>query len=255
MLCYAVGMKIWAIADLHLALSVPEKTMEFFGEPWRDYMPRIEKNWKELVNDDDLVLIAGDITWAMHLDDAKSDLEWIAALPGKKVISKGNHDYWWPGNKKMDEIIPENMRYIHNNVINEWGITIGGTRLWDTPEFGFDEWIDMVPNPHAKTVEMDAEKEEKIYVRELDRLERSLKAMDPKTKLRIAMVHYPPIGPEMKDSRASKILEKYKVDYCLFGHLHSMHVTGKLFGVKNGVDYRFTAADYLHFVPMEIATV
>jgi len=247
-------MKIWALADLHLALSVPDKTMEFFGDAWKDYHARIEKNWLEVVGDDDLVLIAGDITWAKDLEDAAKDLAWIGKLPGKKVISKGNHDKWWPGNAKLASIMPKDMQFIHNNVINEWGIAIGGTRLWDTPEFNFSEWIEVIPNPHAKEKVLDAGQVEKIYERELLRLDRSLGEMDPNAKLRIAMVHYPPIGPNMEDSRASSILEKHKIDICIFGHLHSLKCE-PIFGEKNGVRYLFTAADFLQFHPLEIASV
>lgn len=242
-------MSIWALSDLHLAFGAPNKSMEIFGPMWEDYVNKIEKNWKELVKEGDLMLIPGDISWAMKFDDALIDLNWIDALPGTKVILKGNHDYWWPSVSKLKSSLPPSIHFIQNDVYNWNGISIGGSRLWETDEYSFNEIIEFQENPKAREVTEDKELSEKIFLRELERLKLSLKQLDQNAKLRIALTHYPPIGLDLKDSRVSKILEEYNVDYCVFGHLHNVKTERKLFGEKSGVKYVFTSGDYLEFVP------
>lgn len=245
-------MKIFALADLHLSFSCPDKDMAFFGKIWEGYTDKIEKNWKEKISSDDLVLIAGDISWAMK-DEVQLDFAWIDRLPGKKVLIKGNHDYWWGSLKKVYEYLPPSISVIQNNTFDYKGISIGGTRLWDTTEYHFNQFIEFQENPKAnkeKLIQQDLE--EKIFDRELKRLELSLSSLDPKAKVRIAMTHYPPISFDLKDSKASKILEKYNVDVCIFGHLHNIKKDTKLFGSKNGIEYLLTSCDYLDFDPIEI---
>lgn len=247
-------MKIWAIADIHLSFGVPSKTMEAFGEAWKNYGARIEENWRRLVHKDDLVLIAGDISWAIKWEDALVDLRWIDSLPGIKVMLKGNHDYWWSSLKKMQKDLPPSLHLIQNNSFTHNGITIGGSRLWDTSEYSFDQYIDYVPNPLVNEKEKNIQEDlgDDIFKRELVRLRLSLETLDPKAHTRIAMTHYPPIGPDMLDSTASKILEEFKIQYVVFGHLHNLKKGTKLFGEKNGIQYLFTAADYLQFVPIQV---
>jgi uncharacterized protein len=127
-------MSIWAIADLHLSFGVPNKGMELFGEHWRDHPQRIEAAWRARVRAEDLVLIAGDISWAMRPEEVMKDLEWIASLPGTKVMIRGNHDYWWPSMKKLVAMLPPTLHAIHNSAW-KWGeVAVGGSRLWDTHE-------------------------------------------------------------------------------------------------------------------------
>ena len=243
-------MKIWAIADLHLCFGAPDKSMEVFGAPWENYVKRIEKNWKKVIASEDLVLIAGDITWAMKLEDALKDLVWIDSLPGTKVILKGNHDYWWPTNKKLAEALPPSIHFINNTALTVGDVTIGGSRLWDTSEYSFGEYITFVKNPLAKEKELDKDQSERIYSRELERLRNSLHQLNPSATYRIAMTHYPPISADLKGSKASKILEEFKINVCVFGHLHNVKKEQALFGEKNQIRYLFTAADYLNFEPM-----
>lgn len=249
-------MPVWALADLHLSISVPEKDMSFFGPSWNNYQALIQENWIKLIKSDDLVLIPGDITWAMKSEHAKIDLEWIDALPGKKLILKGNHDYWWGSLSKLKTILPPSIHPIQNNVFNWQDISVAGSRLWDTSEYSFGHLIDYKENPRAKTLATepaDPQEDEKIFQRELLRLETSLKLLSPKAKIRIAMTHYPPINQHLEASRASTLLEKYQVDFCVFGHLHNLKPSlPSLFGVRNGVHYIFCAADYLKFVPIKI---
>lgn len=245
-------MAIWAIADLHLAFGAPDKSMDFFGEPWINYAQKIQENWTRLIGPDDLVLIAGDISWAMRPEEAKLDLDWIHQLPGTKVILRGNHDYWWTSLSKIEKVLPSSIHLIQNNSFLWKDVVVGGARLWDTPEYSFGAFINYTKNPREKklTEPEDPKEAEKIFVRELGRLEMSLKTMSYKAKTRIAMIHYPPIGADLKDSRASAILEKYHVNYCVFGHLHNVKKDTLSFGEHHGVKYLLTAADYLDFKPI-----
>lgn len=250
-------MKIWALADLHLSLSVPEKNMEVFGPSWKDYTNRIEKNWKKSIGSDDLVLLPGDICWANNLEEALIDLHWIDQLPGTKVILKGNHDYWWPSSKQLQEKLPSSIHFVHNNVVNWGDVSIGGARLWDSSEYHFDEIIEVIENPlqKKKTEEEIAEDKKqavKIFQRELHRLTLSLSQLDQQANLRIAMTHYPPISSDLKDSRVSKIFETYNVDIAVFGHLHNVKKDRPIFGEKNQILYVFTSADYLEFDPLRL---
>lgn len=258
-------MPIWALADPHLAIGIPSKHMSAFGEPWIDYTEKIEKHWKELVQPDDLVLIAGDISWAMRLEDALPDLNWIHSLPGTKVMIRGNHDFWWNSLSQMSKVMPSSIHVIQNNTYT-WNdpkvgiVSIGGARLWDSSEYNFGDIIDYVSNPRSRTIldgtidsisHAQIVESEKIFERELNRLEMSLRCLNQKEGIkRIVMTHYPPIGLDLKSSRASLLLEKYKVDVCVFGHLHNVKRNLKdLFGEKNGVRYMLTACDYLNFIP------
>lgn len=246
-------MSIWALSDPHLSLSNPLKDMYVFGQAWEKYMDKMERNWESCIQKEDLVLIPGDISWAKTLEQAKIDLEWIHALPGTKVIIKGNHDYWWASNAKMDAALPSSIHYIHNNVFNWEDVTIGGSRLWDTEEYNFTPFIEFKENPReSKEGKPSLEENQKIFQKELERLRRSLEGLDPKASLRIALTHYPPISADLKASLASSILEEFHIDICVFGHLHSVREKSLSFGTKDKVRYVFASADYLEFVPLKI---
>ena len=250
-------MSVWALSDPHLSFSVPDKSMEAFGPLWHGYVEKIEKNWKVCVREEDLVLVPGDICWATKPEEAMIDLAWIDALPGTKVLLKGNHDYWWGSKKKILELLPPSIHIIQNDAYCWNGIAIGGSRLWDTEEYNFNKFIHFQENPRARIkTEEDREKEkkeaEKIFTRELERLRLSLSGLDPKAKRRIALTHYPPIGADMKPTRASTILEEFKIEACIFGHLHNIDKEHTLFGQARGVHYHLTSCDYLDFTPLKI---
>lgn len=250
-------MTVWAISDLHLAFGVPSKSMEVFGELWHGYAQKIESNWKDLVKPDDLVLIPGDISWGLKLEEALVDLNWIDKLPGTKVLIRGNHDYWWASKAKLQTIMPPSIHFIHNDAFLWNGIAIGGVRLWDSPEYNFDAIVHFQENPRArKKTSEEKEKEkkeaEKIFTRDLERLKLSLDQLDPSANVRIALTHYPPIGLDLKPSRASALLEHYKINHCLFGHLHNIKTEEPLFGAARGVHYALTSCDYLNFVPLKV---
>lgn len=250
-------MAVWALADLHLSFGVPNKEMDVFGEVWVNHPQKIEKNWKAVVSEDDLVLIAGDISWAKHLEESFPDLEWIDSLPGTKVMIRGNHDYWWSAISKVRSILPPSIHVIQNDSFS-WHdeVTVGGARLWDDYDIDFDGVVRVVDVDCIKPLtekDLDETRAEKIYARELQRLENSLRSLNPRAKHRIVMTHYPPVGPHLESTRASKLLEKYRVDICVFGHVHSMrHGVGPLFGEKNGIKYVMTAGDYLEFHPAKL---
>jgi uncharacterized protein len=249
-------MTVWALSDPHLCFGAADKSMEVFGPEWAGYAEKIKENWLSIVKADDLILIPGDISWAMRLEEALADLQWIDALPGTKVMIKGNHDYWWSSLKKLRELPLKSIHFIANNAFDFGDISIGGSRLWDTTEYSFSAYTNFQENPREaeKTLskEEELEQNQKIFNRELERLSLSLKQLNPKAKVRIAMTHYPPIGADLKPSAASKILEDFQIDICVFGHLHSIKNHSLNFGTARGVTYYFTSCDYLDFKPLKI---
>ncbi len=249
-------MAIWAIADLHLSFGVPNKQMDIFGSHWKGYTEKIEKHWRSSIAPEDLILIPGDISWALQVEEAQPDLEWIDRLPGTKVLIKGNHDYWWHSLSKLKSILPRSCHFIQNNSWTWQDVSIAGTRLWDVPGLNFNDIIDFKMNGRNEKplIEKDDSVEsQKIYQREMGRLEMSLKSMNPLSKKRIVMTHYPPIGPALQETEVSRLLEKYQVDICVFGHLHNVKPGLQLFGQHRGVMYYLTACDYLEdFKPLKI---
>lgn len=246
-------MPVWAIADLHLSLGVPDKAMDVFGDQWINHAEKIEQSWRSLIKEDDLVLIPGDISWAMHLEEARPDLEYLDKLPGTKVLIKGNHDYWWGSLSKVKTILPKSCHLIQNNVFNWHDISIAGARLWDVPGLDFSGVITYEKHERVKNLTAfdNSAESQKIYARELGRLETSLKLMNRNAKLKIAMTHYPPIGLDGKATEASQLLEKYGVNICVFGHLHNVKKGSPLFGEFRGIRYYLTACDFLdNFKPV-----
>lgn len=247
-------MAIWAIADLHLSFGVPGKEMDLFGAKWKDHHAKIADNWKRLIAAEDLVLIPGDISWALHLEEAVPDLQWIDALPGTKVMIRGNHDFWWSSLSKIEKVLPKSIRIIQNNIFLWNGIAICGARLWDTQEYSFGQYIVYQDNPKEKALvaREGGDEAEKIFQRELQRLEMSLKAIPKQVSTRIAMTHYPPIGSDLAPTRASALLEKYGISQCVFGHLHNVREGALPFGTARGVTYTLTSCDYTNFSPIPI---
>lgn len=247
-------MAVWAIADLHLSFGIPNKSMDIFGQAWKEWTKKIEDNWRSLIKDEDLVLIAGDISWAMRVEDAVPDLEWIHRLPGTKVMIRGNHDYWWSSLNKIEKILPSSVHIIQNNSFRWKHVAVGGAKLWDTSEYTFSPYINYQENPRAKALaEVDDPKQaDRLFQRELGRLELSLKSLPTDAEVRLAMTHYPPISADLHPSQASALLEKYRIDACVFGHLHNVKPGIPLFGEKNRISYYLTSCDYLDFVPIKI---
>lgn len=230
---------IWAIADLHLHLQNPEKSMDRFGPIWENHAEKIAHEWASKVKKDDLVLLGGDLSWAGKLDKAKADLDFIGALAGNKLIIEGNHDYWWSSFRKMKEAMHPSMHILTEEPFLFEGIYIVGTRLWDGPEFSFyPQWIEPLSAE-------EKEKNNRIFAKEMARLERSLQKV-PKNAPIIAMTHYPPIGPDWKGRAIHEMYRNYGVKVALFGHLHFNQ--GDLlptFGMFEGIFYQLISFDYL----------
>ena len=226
-------MQIYAIADLHLSLT-SEKPMDVFGEAWRGHAEKLERNWRERVQADDLVLVPGDISWAMQLSAALPDLSFIGNLPGKKILLKGNHDYWWSAIGRVRSNLPEGMRALQNDSIVEGGIGICGTRGW------------LCPGSNNFSAE-----DQKIYLRELDRLSLSLASLPP-VETKIAMLHFPPFADKEKGSGFTERLETAGVQIAIYGHLHGEANRYAFEGERNGIYYHCVAADKLDFMPKRI---
>jgi predicted phosphohydrolase len=245
-------MNVFALADFHLSFDTPGKSMEVFGTTWQDWTEKISTHCHAMITSSDLLLIAGDISWASTLDQAKKDLDYIASLPGKKVIIKGNHDFWWPSYKKLLEYLPSSVFAVQNNSLQFGNISIGGTRLWDSEEYSFANYIDFSEDCFGKEeIKPFSLEDARIFERELGRLELSLKTM-PTSSKKIFMTHYPPIGAYLAPSKASRLIESYGVEVCVFGHLHSVKKGLSLFGSTNQTKYILTSCDFCEFKPVQI---
>lgn len=223
-------MKIFAISDLHLSVNNP-KPMDIFGPTWDNYVDKIFADWKEKVSEEDLVLLAGDFSWAMKLEETLADFGMLKALPGKKVIIRGNHDYWWKSISAVREILPTNFYAIQNDAIKFDDLIVCGTRLWNLPD---------------KTKTMTTENE-KIYKRELIRLELTLqqaKKMQTENQQIVCMLHYPPYTFREEDNEVTSLLEKYGVKFVVYGHIHAYCKQNHILK-KNGITYFLTSCDLI----------
>ena len=226
---------VYAIGDLHLSLSVPDKAMDVFGARWKDHAERIKEAWQNTVREDDLVLIPGDISWAMYLQDAIADLAFIGSLRGKKLLLRGNHDYWWQSVTKVRTALPEGTFALQNDVFRFGEITVCGTRGWTVPE-----------SAHFKE-----SADRKLFERELIRLDLSLNRLEPGTTA-VGMLHYPPFSESGEKSAFAKRFEEAGVKHVVYGHLHGASLKFAFNGEKDGVTYHCVSADSLDFAPKRI---
>lgn len=221
-------MRIYAISDLHLSVNNP-KPMDIFGPTWEGYLDKIFADWKAKVSDDDIVLLAGDFSWAMKLEEAKADFDMLKDLPGKKIIIRGNHDYWWKSISAVRNVLPLGFYAIQNDSLKFGNYIICGTRLWNLPDVNKS---------------LSAE-DDKIYKRELIRLEMTLQnAQKMKTgdEKIICMVHYPPYTFKEEDNEVTLLMEKYGVYKVVYGHIHAMCKQNLVLN-KNGITYYLTSCD------------
>lgn len=227
-------MALYAISDLHLALT-GDKPMDVFGDKWFKHHEKIQENWINIVKEEDTVLVAGDISWSMRMEDGREDLEFIHKLPGKKIFVKGNHDYWWTSITKLNSMY-EDMNFIQNNFFTYEDYAICGTRGWITPS-------------SSKFTAHD----KKVYERELIRLTLSLDMAkkDGYSKI-IVMLHYPPTNEGCEDTGFIDILRDYDVEKVIYGHLHGYGLNNVFEGVKEDVEYILTSCDYINFTPKKI---
>ncbi|HHV51372.1 MAG TPA: metallophosphoesterase [Candidatus Avimonas sp.] len=225
-------MSLFAIADLHLSLGTDKPMDEFQG--WENYVSRIENNWRNLVTEEDTVVIAGDISWAMNLEEAKKDFEFLQNLPGRKLLLKGNHDYWWSTRKKIENFFQtsdfDKLSIIHNSAEVVGDFAVCGTRGWF----------------------FDAEEsdDKKVLLREVGRLERSLAEGVKTGKEPVVFLHYP---PALGDSRCEEILsviEKYQIRLCYFGHVHGPLARRTPTQIINGTVMKLISCDAINFTPV-----
>ena len=227
-------MSIYAIGDLHLSFDERvDKPMDVFGELWLNHHQRLKENWEKTVTDNDTVIIAGDISWALVKEEAYADFAWIHQLPGKKVIIKGNHDLWWTGITKLNKLY-DDITFLQNDYYVADGYAICGSRGWICP--GNDDF---------------SSQDEKIYKRELLRVEASLKmAKAAGYEKIIGVLHYPPTNEKFQMSGFTELFSRNGAEQVVYGHLHGKDVfKNGLSGNLNGVSYRLVSLDYVNAVP------
>lgn len=227
-------MRIYAIGDLHLSSHTP-KPMTIFGEAWAEHPDRTRQAWMRSVGPQDWVLIPGDISWGMRLPEALPDLLWISRLPGRKVLLRGNHDYWWPSISRLREALPPDMYAIQNDsLILGDNIAVCGTRGWTCP--GSRDF---------------SEHDGRIFQREIARLELSLRSAPSGSRLWV-MIHYPPVNEHHEPNDLIDLMGDYGVDKCIYGHLHGPGHRTALTGRKFGIDFHLVSWDYLRGIPLQL---
>lgn len=230
-------MAIFTIADLHLSFST-NKPMNIFGANWNNYEQKIKEDWQKKVTEKDLIILPGDFSWAMYLEETKKDFEYINSLPGKKILLKGNHDYWWNTITSMRNFIKENnfkeIDFLLNNSYEYNNKIIVGTRGWTLSE-------------EAEDI--------RLTKREIARLELSIKSgiqQYGNDKEIIAFMHYPPITKNYKKTGYTEMLKKYNINKCYYGHLHGNSIQDAVEGNIDGIEYKLVSADGLDFKILQI---
>lgn len=225
-------MAIYTIADLHLSFSA-DKPMDIFGSNWENYEEKIKEDWLKKVTKEDNIILPGDFSWAMYLEETIKDFEFINQLPGKKILLKGNHDYWWTTVTNMRKFLKENnfedIDFLHNNSYQIENKIIVGTRGWILSEDSEDK---------------------RLTKREADRLELSIsngiKEYGNEKEI-IAFMHYPPITKNYQNTEYINVLKKYNIRKCYYGHLHSTSIQDALVGVIEGIEYKLVSSDGVNF--------
>lgn len=228
-------MAIFAVSDLHLPLSV-NKPMNVFSPKWDNYVERLKENWQKIVGPDDIVIMPGDISWATYLEDSAADFEYINNLNGRKVILKGNHDYWWTTMNKLNKFMSEHgfnsIEFVHNTAVMYGSTAICGTRGWNIAH------------------EDSSDDDKKIFMREKQRMILSLEeAKRKKAKEIIVAMHYPPVEKGGLNFDFIEIMKQYGVKKCIYGHLHAAAQSYACQGDVHGVNLSLVSCDYLNFIP------
>lgn len=227
-------MSLYVISDPHLSLTTDKSMTVFPG--WDDYVMRLEKQWRQLVTPEDTVVLAGDISWAMTLDDALEDFRFLHSLPGRKLLFKGNHDYWWCTRRKMDAFFEENgltsLTVVHNDAVAVDGrFAVCGSRGW---------FYD------------DAEDNVKILRREAERLRTSIRAAKQTGLEPIVFLHYPPLFDGRVCEELTDVLKAEGIQRCYYGHIHGAGIRQAFEGEWEGITFRLTSCDALRFCPLRI---
>lgn len=231
-------MAIYAISDLHLSFGT-DKPMDIFGVNWKNHTLRLRENWLKVVGEDDYVLIPGDISWGISLEEADPDFAFIEDLPGKKILSKGNHDYWWSTLHKFTQHADlkgyRTLNILHNNAYQIGDYTICGSRGWiSSDEDGFSE------------------EDQKIFSRELERLNFSLKEGKKIGGELIAMLHYPPFDNKHKTNEFASLLKKFGVKTCIYGHIHGNANESWKAEVVDDICYHLVSCNIISFNPIKL---
>ncbi|MGN1350271.1 MAG: metallophosphoesterase [Anaerovoracaceae bacterium] len=227
-------MRIFALSDPHLSVS-GEKPMDVFGCRWNNHEQKIKENWTRSVSEEDLVIVPGDISWGLKIEDALPDFQFLHELPGKKLILKGNHDLWWTSLSKLNALF-DSLVFLHNSYYDAGGLAVCGTRGWTLPGITAD-WDDH---------------DEKIFRRELIRLDAVLKKTSEAGFERIIVaLHYPPVDFRGASTAFTDIIEKYPVTDVIYGHLHGSDAQKHAFNnVRRGIRYRLVSSDCIGFAPV-----
>ena len=230
-------MTIYAIADLHL--SDGDKPMDVFGPHWSGHFARIREDWLERVAPEDVVLLPGDLSWAMQLEGALPHIRQVAELPGRKILLKGNHDYWWSGIGRLRALLPEGMYAVQNDCVKLDGVLFAGSRGWLLPG------------------EDTSGEDERIFARELQRLELSLASARrlSETAPLIGMAHYPPLTPARLDAEPARLFAAHGVSHVVYGHLHGPALAHAFRGVSGGITYHQVSCDGLGFRLQMVAEI
>lgn len=221
-------MKIYSISDLHLDVN-NSKPMDIFGPVWKDYLDSIIEDWNSKVKDEDVVILAGDYSWAMKIEEVTPDFEFLKNLKGKKIIIRGNHDYWWSSLTKVREKLPANVYALQNDAIKIGDYIFCGNRGWLIPEGKFE-----------------TEENKKLYAREVIRADLSLKAakkLQTNNEKIVFITHYPPFNNKVEPSEYTRLIEENGVSIVVFGHLHGYVNPKMLYNEINGVKYYLTSCD------------
>lgn len=222
-------MSLYVIGDTHLSFGT-DKPMDIFGG-WSDYTERLKNNWQRLVTKNDTVVINGDISWSMSLDESFKDFEFLNSLNGNKIIIKGNHDFWWSTKTKIENFFKENsfdsLKILHNNAYRVGEFSVAGSRGWF----------------------FDAEADGKVMVRECARIERSILAAKELGGETVVFLHYPPVSQTKDCEQIIEVLARHEIKRCYYGHLHGTAAKYAFCGEKFGIDFRLVSADYLGFCP------
>ena len=230
-------MALYSIADLHLPLGI-DKPMDIFGSAWKNYVERLWENWQCTVKKEDTVVLPGDFSWATYLDQSTKDFEYLHKLNGRKILLKGNHDYWWTTMNKLREFIKINgfsgIDFLQNNSFMYGDTAICGTRGWIHPA-----WDNF------------SAEDRKIFDREVLRLELSLSSVKECGEIYV-FTHYPPISAALENNDFTDMMKKYNVKKCFYGHLHSASHKNAVEGIVDGIEYKLVSGDYVGFNPVKL---
>ena len=225
-------MAIYTIADLHLSFGT-NKPMDIFGQNWLNYEEKIKQDWLSKVKEEDTVILPGDFSWAMYLEETEKDFNYINTLPGKKILLKGNHDYWWTTVTKLKKYLNEknmkNIDFLYNNSYEKENKIIVGTRGWTLSE---------------------EQEDIKLTKREIARLELSIKdgiLKYGKDKEIVVFMHYPPVTKTYMDTEYIKLMKEYNVKKCFYGHLHANSIKDAVEGKVQGIELKLVSSDGLDF--------